>query len=172
MIFAHLPAGYLMVKALTAFRPAPPLKFWLCGLVASVLPDLDILLFHLVGNVPNHRYYPTHWPLFWLGLFVVAAAVLWALGQRRAVAYPAIVLAGVMLHLALDAIAGQIFYLAPFSFEAPLRLVRIPRFSDWWFINYLRHWLFQLEPAICGAAALVFAFSLPKPHRSPAGPRD
>jgi len=160
MIIAHLPAGYLLVKALSGkFRPDQAAGLWLCGLTASVLPDLDILWFYLEGGVRNHRYYPTHWPLFWLALFAVSVLVLLLMKKRRALVYPVMVLAGVALHLLLDTIGGPIFYAAPFSLEDRMQLVRVPAVHGWWLMNYLRHWIFQVEMMICGAAVLVFGLS-------------
>lgn len=82
MIIAHLPAGYLLTKIMSSkFDPALRTSLWICGLVASVLPDLDILWFYLEGGVRNHRYYPTHWPLFWLALFAVTVTTLFSLDK-------------------------------------------------------------------------------------------
>ena len=160
MIIAHLPAGYLLVKALSGkFRPDQAAGLWLCGLTASVLPDIDILLFYLEGGVRNHRYYPTHWPLFWLALFALSVLTLLLLKRRRAIVYPAIMLAGVTLHLLLDIIAAPVFYAAPFSLEDRIQLVRVPAIHSWWLMNYIRHWLFQVELMIWGAAILAFGLS-------------
>lgn len=160
MIIAHLPAGYLMVKALSCrFKPDQSAGLWLCGLVASVLPDIDILWFYLEGGVRNHRYYPTHWPLFWLALFAASVMALLALKKRRAIVYPAITLAGVMLHLLLDLIAAPVFYAAPFSYTEKIQLVRVPALYNWWVMNYVRHWIFQVELMIWGAAVLAFGLS-------------
>ena len=160
MIIAHLPAGYLMVKALSGkFRPDQAAGLWLCGLTASVLPDIDILLFHLEGAVRNHRYYPTHWPLFWLALFALSVLALLLLKKQRAIVYPAMMLAGVTLHLLLDLIGGPVFYAAPFSFDERIQLVRVQAIYNWWLMNYIRHWIFQVELMICGAAVLAFGLS-------------
>lgn len=160
MFIAHLPAGYLMVKALSGtFKPDQSLKLWLCGLTASILPDIDILWFYLIGGNYNHRYYPTHWPLFWLALFALSVLALLLLKKKRAIVYPAMVLAGVNLHLLLDIIGGPVFYAAPFSYTEKIQLVRVPAVHSWWVMNYLRHWTFQLELMICGAAMLAFGLS-------------
>jgi len=159
MIIAHLPAGYLMVKALSGkFRPDQSAGLWFCGLAASVLPDIDILLFYLEGGVRNHRYYPTHWPLFWLGLFAVSVLALLILKKKEAIVYPVVALAGVALHLSLDLIAGPVFYAAPFSYER-IQLIRVPALYSWWVMNYVRHWIFQVELMIWGTAVLAFGLS-------------
>lgn len=180
MIIAHLPAGYLLTKVMSLkFDPAHRISLWICGLAASMLPDLDILWFHLEGGVKNHRYYPTHWPLFWLALFAVAALIMFLLdkylahrrGERPAgppdpglglwsglLAYPLVMLANVLLHLLLDCLAGPVFYAAPFSW-AKIHLIRVPAVYDWWVWNFLRHWTFQFELMIWATAALAVGLS-------------
>ncbi len=159
MIIAHLPAGYLLTKALmSATKTTSSAGLWFCGLLASVLPDFDILWFYLEGGVRSHRCYPTHWPLFWLALFGAAAAVLLMLGKRKTLIYPAVMLANVLLHLVLDGLAGPVLYAAPFS-EARIQLIRIPALYDWWVWNFIRHWIFQVEVMIWGVAALVYGLS-------------
>ena len=159
MIIAHLPAGYLLTKLISVkFDPARKAGLWAWALAASILPDIDILWFHLEGGVRNHRYYPTHWPLFWLGFFLAAAIILLLLKKRDLLIYPLVVLANVMLHLLLDAIAGPVFYAAPFIWEKA-QLIRVPAIYDWWVWNFLRHWTFQLELMVWAAAALVYGLS-------------
>lgn len=180
MIIAHLPAGYLLTKIMSSkFDPARRTSLWICGLIASMLPDLDILWFLLQGGVRNHRYYPTHWPLFWLALFTVTALTLFLAEkylrrQRRAqptaapdqplglwtssLAYPLVILANLMLHLLLDCLAGPILYAAPFSWGR-IHLIRVPAVYDWWVLNFMRHWTFQLELMVWATAALVFGLS-------------
>lgn len=159
MLIAHLPAGYLLTKILSpTFRPDQRLGLWFCGLVGSVLPDIDFLLFYLEGGVRNHRLYPTHWPLFWLGLWVAVSLILLTLKKKRAIVYPSLLLAGVFSHLLLDIIAGPVFYAAPLSWDR-LQLVKVPALYSWWLLNYLRHWTFQLEMLLTGLAGLVFCLS-------------
>lgn len=180
MIIAHLPAGYLLTKIMSSkFDPARRTSLWVCGLIASMLPDLDIIWFHLEGGVRNHRYYLTHWPLFWLALFAVTAVIMFLSGkylrQRRGIrpaaapdqatglwtsylAYPLVMLANLMLHLLLDCLAAPLFYAAPFSWDR-IHLIRVPAVYDWWVWNFLRHWTFQLELMVWATAALVFGLS-------------
>ena len=165
MIIAHMPAGYLLMKAIShRFEPARAKALWACGLLASVLPDIDILYFYAVkflnGNSPtNHRFFFTHWPLFWLVLLGGAALALIFLKKRHLVAYPLVTLAGVSLHLVLDILGAPIFYLAPFSWE-PVQLVTVPSVYSWWLMNFLRHWIFLVELGICGLAAVTWLVGL------------
>lgn len=180
MIIAHLPAGYLLTKILSLkFDPARRTSLWICGLAASLLPDIDILWFYLEGGVRNHRYYATHWPLFWMLMFAAAVLILSLVKKHRSpkpgpgatpapsptgapwsglLAYPLVMLANVQLHLLLDCLAAPIFYAAPFSWER-IHLIQVPAVYDWWVWNFLRHWTFQLELMVWSAAALVFGLS-------------
>ncbi len=159
MIIAHLPAGYLLTKALSSkFDAAHRTSLWICGLIASLLPDIDIVWFHLEAGVRNHRYYPTHWPLSWAALFAASVLILMLLKKRDLLIYPAVIMANIMLHLLLDMLAAPVFYAAPFSWEY-IKLVRVPAVYNWWVWNFLRHWTFQLELMVWAAAALVFGLS-------------
>lgn len=165
MIIAHLPAGYLLMKTMSSrFERSRAKSLWVCGLAASVLPDTDIFYFYFVkyflgGSPSNHRYFITHWPLFWLALLGSTAALFVWLKRPSLAAYPKVLLAGVSLHLVLDIVAAPIYYLAPFSWE-PVQLIRIPAVYGWWVMNFLRHWVFWLELGICGLAAAVWLAGL------------
>ena len=159
MIIAHLPAGYLLTKILSAKFPAARARsLWCCALAASVLPDIDIIWFHLAGGLRNHRYYPTHWPLTWLALALVAMVLLLIIKKRELLIYPLAALANVMLHLLLDILAGPVLYVAPLSWEK-IQLIRVPAVYDWWVWNFIRHWTFQLELMIWVTAILIFSLS-------------
>ena len=159
MIIAHLPAGYLLTKILSPTFPAARARsLWAWALAASLLPDIDIIWFHLAGGLRNHRFYPTHWPLTWLGLGLAAILLLLLFRKRELLIYPLVGLAGVMLHLLLDTLAGPVLYLAPFTWEK-IQLIRVPAVYDWWVWNFIRHWTFQLELMIWATAILVFILS-------------
>ena len=159
MIIAHLPAGYLLTKIISPkFDPSRKASIWFCALAASVLPDLDILWFYIEGGVRNHRYYPTHWPLLWLGLFTAAAVLLVMVKRRDLLVYPIVMMLNVLLHLCLDMLAGPVFYAAPFFWEK-IQIIKVPAVYDWWVWNFLRHWTFQLELMIWASAALVNGLS-------------
>lgn len=188
MIIAHLPAGYLLTKLISGQFEAPagatrrrkpidsssasawsrlklpPLVtarkawLWACALTAALLPDIDIIWFYLDGGGINHRHYPTHWPLFWLALFLAAALTLLLAKRRDLIIYPAVIAANALFHLLLDALAGPIFYAAPF-FWAKAQLITVPAVYDEWIWNFFRHWTFQLELMIWAAAGLVYGLS-------------
>ena len=159
MIIAHLPAGYLLTKVLSLkFEPGRALGLWICGLTASLLPDLDILWFHIEGGVRNHRYYPTHWPLTWTALFLAAVIVAMAVKRKDLLIYPVVIYANLLFHLLLDCLAGPVFYAAPFFWDR-IHLIHVPAVYSHWIWNFLRHWTFQLELMIWFTAALIFSLS-------------
>jgi inner membrane protein len=77
MFVAHIPAGYLLSRYLSRGHPDRKALI-LTGVVASVLPDTDLLWFYLVDNRQRvHHSYVFHWPLFW----VACAACAWAVAR-------------------------------------------------------------------------------------------
>ena len=151
MFLAHLPAGYLMARRL-APRLAPDAtstrRLMAVCLVASVLPDIDLLYFYLIdGRQTLHHDYWTHIPAFWL-LATGTAVDLFRLA-RVPVPWAAVagLLAGVFLHLALDTVTGGIAWLYPYD-QARLVLVTVPARFDWWVWNFVLHWSVLFELAI------------------------
>ena len=49
MFVGHLPAGYVLTK--TVQKNIKTTKYLLIGLIASVLPDIDVLYFYLIENL-------------------------------------------------------------------------------------------------------------------------
>tara|TARA_R110000868_G_scaffold10226_12_gene50135 strand:+ start:655 stop:852 length:198 start_codon:yes stop_codon:yes gene_type:complete len=65
MFIAHLPAGYLLTSAIQTRARNQSLSLLATGLVASVLPDADLLWFYLFDNRQHvHHAYITHTPAF------------------------------------------------------------------------------------------------------------
>ena len=62
---------------------------------------------------------------------------------------------GVILHLLLDTIAGQIRWAWPFSNQA-IQLVDIPPTHTWWVMSFIFHWTFCLEVGLIIIALLLF----------------
>ena len=156
MFIAHAPAGYLLTKALFPATTRNYALLMATGLFFSIAPDLDLLRFYLASDrqLP-HRVFFTHWPLFWAalsGLAWMVTAVLRKPGWRP---FIAVAFANAELHLVLDTLAGDIYWLAPLS-DMSLNLVRVPAAHSWWVWNFLLHWTFALELALCLAAGRVF----------------
>ena len=156
MFIAHLPAGYLLTKGLFRQKIQHSNALFWTGLFFSIAPDLDLFWFYLVSNrqAPHHQYI-THWPLFWTAL----ACGVWFLaklfrkpGWRP---YLFIAYANVLLHLILDSIAAEIYWLAPLS-RVYVNLAHVPAVYTWWGWNFFLHWTFALELCLCVAAGVVY----------------
>jgi len=147
MLIGHLPAGYLLGRALTR---SPSLRTKTAAALAaimagSVFPDVDIIYFYLFDHQRTHHHlYWTHIPAFWL---MVCAGVLLAWAAMRELRPPVALwffLLGVLSHLLLDSIIGDIYWLIPFSYE-PFSLFTVhPRHAPW-YLNLFLHWVFGLE---------------------------
>ncbi|WP_295048142.1 hypothetical protein [uncultured Paracoccus sp.] len=59
-----------------------------------------------------------------------------------------------MLHVILDSIAAGIGWLQPFS-DLQFNLVAVPAGRSWWVWNFVLHWTFLLELALCVWAGMV-----------------
>jgi inner membrane protein len=151
MFLAHLPAGYLMARRLAprlTRDPSQARRLTAICLVASVLPDIDLIYFYLIdGRQTLHHDYWTHIPSFWL-LATGAAVALFRIA-RTPVPWAAVaaLLAGVILHLALDTVTGGIAWLYPYD-TGRAALIDVPARFDWWVLNFVLHWSFVLEIAI------------------------
>ncbi|MEL6614023.1 MAG: metal-dependent hydrolase, partial [Bacteroidota bacterium] len=134
MLIGHLPAGYLAsTVALGRIHAdeAARRRLLLVALVCSVLPDLDTIYFYLVDSSQHHHAFVTHWPIFWAALTAIGVGVA-AIRNDRLLRL-AVLVGGMsaMLHLVLDSIAGQVYWLAPFS-DVSVTLVEIPARYDSW----------------------------------------
>lgn len=159
MLIAHLPAGWLLTQ-----RIVPRLsrdakegrRLMALGLVASVLPDIDLLYYYLVdGRRTLHHDYWTHIPAFWPVLLALAAAVIVLARARVPWRDFVVLLAGVFLHLVLDSVAGGVAWLYPWD-TTRLALVEVPARFDWWVWSFVFHWSFLPELAILAWAAREF----------------
>jgi len=143
MFIAHAPAGYLLSRIHPVLRNR---TFWL--MVGSVLPDVDMAVFCLIGDGATHHHsYLTHRPALWTGLFL--------LGLICRCGPLAFVALGGLLHVALDSGTGAIAWAWPFSDHA-MPLIIVPATQDWWVLSFVLHWSFLIELAICTTAWLVW----------------
>ncbi len=154
MFVAHLPAGYLLTRRIA---PRPSRRLLALGLVASVLPDLDLFRFYLVDHrhVPHHAYW-THQPFWWALLAIVAFGVPWLRSSSHRVLGLKIFFTNVFAHLVLDTVAGRVRWLAPFS-DRYFALFHVPVRHGWWVSNFLLHWTFLPELAITAWAGCDLA---------------
>lgn len=162
-MIAHLPAGYMltvgMLSATRADRRPRARLLFAVGLIASVAPDVDGLVWagvKLMGRpAPHHHDYPTHWPLAWLALVLVAVAIAAVLRNRTALIGAGVVGLNLGVHGLLDSVASPMAWGAPFS-EATWEMVRVPpTHGDKWVLSMLDHWTFGLEIVLVVAAAGV-----------------
>ena len=165
MITAHAPAGYLVAQCLRRLKPAniSARRWSLYGAVGGLLPDVDMFWFYLIdgGHIHHHRY-PTHWPLLWL-LVLVGALIFWHKTRRPVAAIALLFAVNGMVHLFLDSIVGDIFWLMPWR-DTPFSLFTVSaRYQPWW-LNFILHLSFLLELALWAAAIRVFLYNRQTPH--------
>lgn len=155
MILAHLPAGYLFSRWLGQQLPGKLQSNWLlpCGLLGSILPDLDLLYFYLLDARQHHHHtYWPHLPVFWLPVTVIALNALWHRRNDQTFGCALAMLANIWLHLLLDSWAGDIWWLYPWL-DKPFALVQVPPAEGFWLWAFVGHWSFLAEIALLLAAA-------------------
>jgi hypothetical protein len=159
MFIAHAPAGYILgvslARRLTRFGIAPRVLILACVL-GALAPDLDMLYFYLVDNRQTHHHkYFTHWRIVWLGLTLLGA--LWA-GFARQKARPLTALlfcVSAVIHLILDTLVGDIWWLAPFGDKSYVLFVVPALFKPWW-LSFILHWSFAVELGLLVVALLIY----------------
>ncbi len=153
MFIGHLPAGYLLTRFIQkAFNTQ---KYLWVGLVASALPDIDMLYFYFIDDRQTlHHQYFTHVPLVWIALWVVVALVATLFQKRAALIIATIFFANLILHFALDSIVGGISWLAPFS-TVTTTLFTVPATHNFWVWSFVFHWTFLLEIIVIIAATAL-----------------
>ena len=154
MFLGHLPAGYILTKTLQKrFRTD---RYLLLGLVASILPDVDIVYFYLVDHRQTlHHSYWIHIPFYWLMLAAATFLVLWLFKKKEYMMVAVIFFSNILLHLILDTLVGKIQWLYPFADKA-YYLFDVPAVHDFWLYNFIFHWTFLLELATIGWAIYLF----------------
>jgi inner membrane protein len=160
MLIGHVPAGYLLTRAILSrrrSRDGDARRLMALGLIASVLPDLDLPYFHFVDHHRHvHHAYLTHTPLaVAIAAAIVALAMVMA-GRWRAhrTAY-VVVTANVLAHLVLDTLAGGIRWMWPWS-DAEFAVATVPAVHRAWMLNFVLHWTFAVELALVIAALAVW----------------
>jgi len=173
----HFAVGYLVTKfsisSLSGIFPqANEARFWVVGMLAAVLVDLDeFYSFYKIGRPIgtakgiNHRKFFTHAPLFhlFIGLvgFIVGLAGGWSDLQLFAILY----VAGMWSHFFFDSFGYGIMWLWPFSrrifafhnnsidFEIPAGSI-----LEYWgkFLKlFVKDFVFYLEIAVITLALLI-----------------
>lgn len=160
MFVAHLPAGYILTRRLIDGAPKVGVSrrcLLALGLLSAILPDFDLLYFYLIDHRQTlHHLYWTHLPLFWLGPAVASFIFCAWAGNRRFTLAAIVFYANIFLHLLLDTVVGNIFWLYPFLAES-FSLFEVPPRHAWWVWNYILHWSFGLELLFCAWALTVYS---------------
>ena len=161
MFIAHLPAGYLVTKGLESVLPVDSLqkirRKWLmfAGLLGSMLPDFDMVYFHLIDHRQHlHHGYWSHIPFFWVCVFIAWGALAVVLRRPVMGLYGIVVSVNVLVHLFLDTVVGKVRWLFPYS-TRDIVLFHVPAVHDWWVWNFVLHWTFLFEIAIVVCAIYV-----------------
>lgn len=153
MFIAHIPAGYLLSKAI--LRRTLTRYEWLALATGSVFPDLDLLRFYLLDHRQiHHHHYWTHRPFVWACIWTIALLLSRSIGRKPYGAVHVFFIC-VFLHLVLDTLAGDIGWCWPFSHHH-WTLVTIKNTHNLWVMNFLLHWTFGVEILICLLAGWVF----------------
>lgn len=159
MIIAHAPSGYILATSIMrriASAPVTVKAVVAAGVIGALAPDFDMAYFHLIDNRQTHHHkYISHWPILWLALTVVSALWFSHAKQSRAAALSLVFCLGAVLHVLLDSFVGDIWWFAPFL-DQPYAMFTVPaRFKPWW-LNFILHWSFAVELAICIWALLIY----------------
>ncbi len=156
MMIAHIPASYLLSRRLASRLTGDRARLrglMALGLIAAVLPDIDLFYFYLIdARQTLHHEYWTHIPIFWTAVAVVVAGLFRLARAPIPAAAFALIFANIFLHLVLDTMAGGIAWLYPWE-RTSFELFTIPARFDWWPWNFVLHWSFLIELAILGWAA-------------------
>jgi inner membrane protein len=156
MLLAHLPAGFLLTQALIHDRVVHgATAYWrylLLGLLASVLPDLDLFYYYLVDQQQHlHHSYWTHLPIYWYSLYLLCLLLVMMVGQRSWLLICHIIFLNVLLHCVLDSVNGGIRWLSPWDMTY-FRLFSVPKRTPLWYGNFIWHWTFLFEISIIVSA--------------------
>jgi hypothetical protein len=159
MFVAHIPAGYICGKSLLqrfAGSGVPAKLLLLVSIFGAIAPDLDLFYFYLIDQrrTPHHLYWP-HFPLVWLVLLAASACWLRAANRKQHAALAFMFSLGGMVHVMLDTIVGDIYWLAPFRLEA-FSLFIVPSLYKPWWLNFFLHWSFLLELLLVVWAVILF----------------
>ncbi len=149
MFIAHMPSGYIVAKLVFRQLRKQPVVwkiFLICALIGSVAPDFDLIYFYLWDHKQHHHHtYWPHYPIVWLSLLLINFLLLGLLpGLRKTLLYSAVFLFCGSIHLLLDTVVGDIWWLMPFV-DKPFAFASVPRLVEPWWLNFFIHWSFLLE---------------------------
>lgn len=151
MITAHAPSGYILAR----LWPVAPFSF-AAALTGAILPDLDLFWFYVMdARAHHHHRYWVHAPGFWATIAAITLPLL-ALRARHILPAALAFFAGLLVHLILDTIAGDIMWRWPFS-DAFTHFITVqPRYESW-VLSFILHPVFLLEILIWVAALTLWS---------------
>jgi LexA-binding, inner membrane-associated putative hydrolase len=156
MLVAHIPAGYLIAKLIQKTGHFVAKGTFVATLIGAVIPDIDMIWFWIVDNRQHHHHgYFSHWPSFWLIVFLVGLAISFLISKQTWIVAIIMFFVGTMSHMVLDSVAAPIMWLAPLSYQW-FELSHVPASAHGATYALLTHWTFGLELAICLCAVAVF----------------
>lgn len=158
MFFAHLPAGYLIGRAMMnpPVRSPETRNRWMlaAGMIGAVFPDLDLLYLYLLDATPQHHHtYWTHLPVAWLGIGALAAIASRHRSRNFRLALLAFML-GWLSHLVLDTLVGHIWWLYPLR-DQSFSIAEVENRHQPWWMNFILHWTMLVELVIIATAAWI-----------------
>ncbi len=153
MFIGHIPAGYILTKMVQ--KNMRTTKYLLVGLVASILPDIDMFYFYLIDNKQNlHHSYWIHIPFYWFIIGAVTFLAIWLINKKEYYVAAIIFFSNIFLHLLLDTIVGKIEWLYPFTDQA-FYWFEVPSVYAFWVYNFIFHWTFLLEVGVIISAGYI-----------------
>jgi hypothetical protein len=166
MIIAHGPAGYLLTKLFTStlfhnsINPLHDSKRYnlliLAGIIGGIMPDFDFVYHIFIDSdrTPHHSYI-THMPFFWICMMSLMVITGRLLKKPFFSAVSITMCSAALLHLILDTLTGEIYWLYPFSLH-PFNVFAVHGTYIWWVHNYMYHWTFLIEVSTVTIAMVVF----------------
>jgi hypothetical protein len=170
MLIAHLPAGYIV--SVLSFQYLKPSgiernQYLSAGMIGAIAPDLDMIYFYCIDHRSHsHHSYFSHFPVVWLMILIMALSWLSLSGIKNRPLQATILAANGLLHMLLDFLASNIYWLAPFVMK-PFSLTMVDRIYEPWWLNFIFHRSFLLELIILTWAALLFRKDWNSTHTQP-----
>lgn len=161
MMVAHLPAGYILTSSICGMLKKKvdvnTAKVMFVGMLASALPDFDLLYFYTIDQRQHfHHHYITHLPFFWMMVCLPFIAGSIFLRNKKWLTYSLVAFANLMGHFFLDTFTGQMAWLYPFR-KKHYAFFSLHTTYSRSFLNIITNWTFAFEIAlILGAMALYW----------------
>ena len=102
MVIAHAPAGYLLYRILP--QSWQTRSVFIATLIGAIAPDFDFIVNILGLSDLNHRFFLTHTPIFWIGLFLISITATHLLKHNTRIVQAFFY--ATFLHIALDIPTG------------------------------------------------------------------